>query len=317
MRSFPPLNALKAFEATARLMSASQAAKELHVTPGAISHHINALEEFLGVELFKREHRKLVLTTRGEQYFQIVSNSFEAIHSATKMLKHPRSKGSLRVRAHTTFSLRWLIPRLSDFYAKHRGIELILSASNDPVDFSRDYVDFAIRFCDGKLPGTKTYKLVPNLLTPVCSPSLLAQGTSFATMAELTNHRLIQSTWPERRTDWHDWLAVEGIRRTDHLNFLYFESSALSYQAAVEGQGIAMAQLVLVADDIAKGRLVRPFERVLDRNEYTYYLVYPEKRKLSAQMQVFRDWLLSQLDSDAEPAAAGLPGSGAARSGTR
>lgn len=298
MRQFPPLNALRAFETTARHLSVSHAAKELHVTPGAISHHIHSLEEFLGVQLFKREHRKLVLTTRGEQYSQVVSNSFDAIHSATKMLKHPRTKGSLRVNSHTTFSLRWLIPRLSDFYARHENIELILSASNEPVDFNRDYVDVAIRLCDGELAGMRTHKLVSNLLTPVCSPSLLPQQKSFATVAELTRHRLLQSTWPERRGDWQAWLTAEGILQTDDLSYLYYESSALCYQAAVEGHGITIAQLALVEDDIANGRLIRPFKRVLDRENYTYHLIFPEKRKLTSQMESFKNWLLLQLDDN-------------------
>jgi LysR family glycine cleavage system transcriptional activator len=294
----PPLNALKAFEATARLKSGSMAAVELHVTPGAISHQVRALEEFLGVDLFRRNHRQLTLTSRGEQYFQAICSSFDNIRLATRTLKHPRAKESLRVRAYTTFSLRWLIPRMSSFYAMHQSAELVLSTSNEPVDFSRDQLDFAIRLGDGNWPTSVVYRLIPNVVTPVCSPALLSRGPVLRKPADLVQHMLLQSTWPERRDDWNEWLGAEGINRTNNLKFLYFESSALSYQAAIEGHGVAMAQLALVENDLAVGRLIRPFERTLDRKAYTYYLIHPQKSRITPQMRDFRDWLLTQCKSD-------------------
>jgi LysR family glycine cleavage system transcriptional activator len=294
MRDMPPLNALRAFVSTARHLSATKAAAELHVTLGAVSHQLRALEEFLGVDLFVRGHRQLSLTDAGERYFRDVSAAFDSIRAATKLLVAPGNKDMLKLRAYTTFSLRWLIPRLSSFYAENRSVELVLSTSNEPVDFSREKLDFAIRLGHGEWPGAIAEKLIPNIVAPVCSPSLLARGPAVKEPADLMQHVLLQSTWPERRDDWPAWLAAQGVATLDDFSFLYFESSALSYQAAIEGQGFAMAQMALVQDDIAAGRLVLPFERYLDRGEFTYYLIYPESRRLTAQMKTFREWLRGQ-----------------------
>jgi LysR family glycine cleavage system transcriptional activator len=293
----PPLNALRAFVTTARHLSATKAAAELHVTLGAVSHQLRALEEFLGVELFVRGHRQLILTEVGERYFRDVAAAFESIRSATSQLVAPGNKEVLRLRAYTTFSLRWLIPRLSSFYAENRSVELVLSTGNDPVDFSREKLDFAIRLGDGQWPGAIAEKLIPNIVTPVCSPALLERGPPVKEPADLMQHVLLQSTWAERRDDWPAWLAAQGVPAQDDFSFLYFESSALSYQAALEGQGFAMAQLALVQEDIAAGRLVCPFDRPLDRNEFTYYLIYPEARRLTSQMVAFRDWLRAECEA--------------------
>ena len=290
----PPLNALRAFVSTARHLSATKAAVELHVTLGAVSHQLRALEEFLGVDLFVRGHRKLTLTDAGERYFREVSAAFDAIRSATTTLVEPGNKDMLKLRAYTTFSLRWLIPRLSSFYAENRSVELVLSTSNEPVDFSREKLDFAIRLGQGEWPGSIAEKLIPNVVAPVCSPSLLARGPEVKAPIDLMRHVLLQSTWPERRDDWPAWLAEQGVATLDDFSFLYFESSALSYQAAIEGQGFVMAQMALVQDDIAAGRLVCPFDRCLDRGDFTYYLIYPESRRLTPQMETFRRWLRAQ-----------------------
>jgi LysR family glycine cleavage system transcriptional activator len=295
MREMPPLNALRAFAAAARHLSATKAAAELHVTLGAVSHQLRALEEFLGIELFVRGHRQLTLTPAGEQYFLAVSAAFDSIRAATAVLKNPGQSDLLKVRAYTTFSLRWLIPRLSHFYAQNRSIELVLSTGNEPVDFSRDSIDFAVRLGNGQWPGATAIKLIPNVLAPVCSPALV-KGAPVASARDLVNHVLLQSTWPERRDDWYEWLRIEGIEAADDFSFLYFESSALCYQAALEGQGFAMAQVALIEDDLAAGRLVCPIPRYIDKREYTYYLIYPENRRLTPQMQRFRDWLVSECE---------------------
>lgn len=297
MRDLPPLTALRAFVSTARHLSATKAAAELHVTLGAVSHQLRTLEEFLGVDLFVRGHRQLTLTEAGERYFRDVSAAFDSIRSATATLTNPGNKDMLRLRAYTTFSLRWLIPRLSSFYAENRSVELVLSTSNEPVDFSREKLDLAIRLGNGNWPGAVAEKLIPNVLAPVCSPALLARGPEVRKPADLMQHVLLQSTWPERRDDWPEWLAAQGVTAVNDFSLLYFESSALSYQAALEGQGFAMAQLALVEEDLAAGRLVCPFDSYLDKGEYTYYLIYPEGRRLTPPMKRFRDWLRIQCET--------------------
>lgn len=297
MRDLPPLNALRAFVFTARHLSATKAAAELHVTLGAVSHQLRALEEYLGVDLFVRGHRQLTLTPAGERYFRDVSAAFDAIRTATDSLKNPGHKDMLRLRAYTTFSLRWLIPRLSRFYEENRSVELILSTGVEPVDFSREKLDFAIRLGHGDWPDATAEKLIPNVLAPVCSPTLIARGPAVDAPADLKQHVLLQSIYPERRDDWPEWLQAQGVEVGGDFSYLYFESSALTYQAAIEGQGFAMAQLSLVEDELAAGRLVCPIPRYLDKGEFTYYLVYPNNRRLTPQMKAFRDWLRAECDA--------------------
>lgn len=295
-QKLPPLNALRAFVFTARHMSATKAAAELRVTLGAVSHQLRALEEFLGVELFVRGHRQLTLTEAGARYFRDVSAAFETIRSATGLLRNPESQDTLRLRVYTTFSLRWLIPRLSRFYEENRSIELILSTGVEPVDFSREKLDFAVRLGSGDWPGVVAKRLITNMLAPVCSPSLLERSPVVGP-ADLKQHILLQSILPERRDDWSQWLQQQGVDADAELHFLYFESSAFSYQAAIEGQGFAMAQIALVEEELTAGRLVCPIPHYLDKGDFTYYLVYPENRRLTWQMSRFRDWLLAECDT--------------------
>jgi LysR family glycine cleavage system transcriptional activator len=297
MRDLPPLNALRAFVFAARHMSATKAAAELHVTLGAVSHQLRALEEFLGVDLFVRGHRQLALTEAGERYFREASAALDAIVAATNALKNPGHKDILRVRAYTTFSLHWLIPRLSGFYQQNKSVELMLSTGVEAVDFSRERLDFAIRLGNGAWPGAIAERLIPNVLAPVCSPLLLERGPEVNEPADLQKHVLLQSIYPERRDDWSEWLEAQGVQFAEDFSFLYFESSALSYQAAIEGQGFAMAQLALVQQEIAAGRLVCPIEQYLDKGDFTYYLLYPENRRLTPQMKRFRDWLRTECEA--------------------
>ncbi len=208
-------------------------------------------------------------------------------------MRHPANKSLLKVRAYTAFSLRWLIPRLSDFYAKHKTVELVLSVSNDAVDFKRDDLDFAIRLGTGDWPSSTAERLMPNILAPVCSPALLKGKSALKKPDDLKRHVLLQSTPPERREDWPDWLRAQGIDQFNRYSHLYFESSALTYQAAMEGHGIAMAQLALIQPDLDAGRLVRPFPGTLDKGAFTYYLIYPSNRRMSTRMKDFKAWLMN------------------------
>ena len=185
MDRLPPLNAVRAFEAAARHCSVTAAANELHVTPGAVSRQVHALEEFLGVALFERGHRQIKLTRRGDEYYRTVAKLLELLHDATRRIKKGAQKKQLRIRAYTTFAIRWLIPRLSSFHAAHPRIEVLLTASLQPVDFARDDLDGAIRLGPGDWPGVNAYRLAPNILAPVCSPALLRSGTSLKRPADL------------------------------------------------------------------------------------------------------------------------------------
>ena len=177
MDRLPPLNALRAFEAAARRLSITLAAEELHVTPGAVSPQIKGQEQTLGFELITRGHREISLTRQGNDYFRAITRAFdllsEATREATRKATRGRKRQQLKIRAYTTFAMRWLIPRLSGFQAAHPDIEVLLKASLEPVDFRTEDIDGAVRLGDGQWPGTNTYRLVANILAPGDSPPLL------------------------------------------------------------------------------------------------------------------------------------------------
>ncbi|MET0166964.1 MAG: transcriptional regulator GcvA [Burkholderiales bacterium] len=296
MERLPPLNAVRAFEATARHLSVTDAATELHVTPGAVSRQVRALESFLGVDLLKRGHREISLTRRGEEYYKTISKSLLLLQDATSRVKKAARKRPLKIRAYITFAVRWLIPRLSSFHAAHPTLEVFLTASLDPVDFAQDDLDGAIRLCAGDQPGVKAYRLVSNILAPVCSPTLLRSGLPLKSPADLARHTLLHSIG--RPDDWAHWLRANGAgEKLDAYAGQTYQSSELAYQAAIEGQGVAMAQLVLVEKDLAAKRLVRPLRKTLDMGTFTYYLLTPADRPESPQLKEFREWLLEQCSS--------------------
>jgi LysR family glycine cleavage system transcriptional activator len=296
MERLPPLNAVRAFEAAARHLSITLAAEELHVTPGAVSRQIKTLEDALGVQLFTRGHRQVSLTRHGQDYFRAVTRAIEVLREATRKLQRRRQRKQLKIRAYTTFAMRWLIPRLSGFHAAHPDIEVLLKASLDPVDFRKEDIDGAIRLGDGHWSGSHTYRLVDNVLVPVASPALLKAGPRLKRPADLAQHTLLHSI--ARPDDWGRWLEAAGVgEHIDARAGMTYESSAMSYAAAVEGQGVAIAQRFLVEKDLQEGRLVMPLKQVVDMGDYTYYLLTPAHREETADMKTFRLWLLAQFEA--------------------
>ena len=294
MDRLPPLNAIRAFEAAARHLSITIAADELSVTPGAISRQIRQLEEALGVPLFTRGHRQIVLTSQGIDYFRAAAKAIETIRDATQRLTKRRQRKQLKIRAYTTFAMRWLIPRLSSFHAAHRDIEVVLTASLDEVDFRKENLDGAIRLGDGHWPGARSLRLISNVLAPVVSPGLLAAGPKLRRPSDLRHHTLLHSV--ARPDDWGHWLGAAGADGVvDARAGMSYQSSAMAYAAAVEGQGVAIAQVFLVEDDLRKGTLVTPFKRTLDMGDYTYYLLTPSHSAESQPMIRFRAWMVDQF----------------------
>jgi LysR family glycine cleavage system transcriptional activator len=293
MDRLPPLNAVRAFEAAARHASITVAAHELHVTPGAVSRQVRVLEEFLGVRLLDRGHQQISLTRQGADYHRAVTKAIDVLRDATQRLTRRRQRRQLKVRAYTTFAMAWLIPRLSGFHAAHPEIEVLLTASLDPVDFRKEDLDGAIRLGDGRWPGAYSQRLVSNVLVPVASPALLAGGPKLKKPADLRHHTLLHSV--ARPDDWGHWLeAVGAAGQVDARSGMTYQSSAMAYAAAVQGQGVAIAQLFLVEDALRAGQLVRPFRQTVDMGDYTYYLLTPSHRAESPQMKMFRSWLLEQ-----------------------
>ncbi|MFC3337784.1 transcriptional regulator GcvA [Paracandidimonas soli] len=287
----PPLNALRAFEAAARRLSIMAAAEELHVTPGAVSRQVQMLEETLGRELFIRGHRQISLTPWGMEYYKTISKAMMDIREATARLTMHDGREELKVRAYTTFAMRWLIPRLSSFHESNTGVQVSLMASLDPVDFDKEDIHAAIRLGSGSWPNATSYRLVTNILVPVCSPKL---AKSVRKPADLSKQVLLHSI--ARPDDWAIWLEQgAGIKTVDPHRGMTYQSSAMAYAAALEGQGFAIAQKFLVEDELACGKLATPFHQTVDMGDFTYYLLVPKSRKESKSLALFRKWLLAEL----------------------
>jgi LysR family glycine cleavage system transcriptional activator len=213
---------------------------------------------------------------------------------ATVRLTRRKKRNQLKIRAYTTFAMWWLIPRLSSFHAANAGIEVLLTATLDPVDFRKEDIDGAIRLGDGKWSGATAFRLVSNVLTPVCSPALARKVRK---PADLQRQVLLHSI--ARPNDWSYWLASTGADdQVDAHSGMTYQSSAMAYAAALEGQGFAIAQRFLVEGDLASGKLVAPFKQIVDMGDFTYYLHTPADRKESPSMATFRNWLLAQFDRD-------------------
>ncbi len=288
MDRLPPLNAVRAFEAAARLMSIRQAAEELFVTAGAVSRQVKLLEEFLGTDLFARGHRTITLTPVGARYYEDVSRHLAGLRNATIHAMEEKGRQTLKVRAYTTIAMRWLIPRLSGFHKQYPDIDVQLTASLDAVNFERDDVDAAVRLGNGNWPGLQADRLLPDLLVPVCSPQFAAER-GLTTPDALGSSMLLHSL--ARLDDWAQWLAAAGNSRLRAHAGRRYESSAMAYQAAIEGQGVAIAQKALVQDDLDSGRLCQPFPFELDLKDFTYYFVFPIGRERKKELEVFRQWL--------------------------
>jgi LysR family glycine cleavage system transcriptional activator len=289
----PPLNNLRVFEVVARHLSISKAANELNVTPGAVSRQLAALESFVGTQLFSRKHRDLILTEKGREYYEDISKSLAEIQSSTKRLFSGRNQNQLKVRCYTTFSIRWLIPRLSSFLALHPKMEVVLTTSMDPVNFDQEDLDCAIRLGDGAWSDANVTRLVSNIILPVCSPSLLA-GSSIKKPQDFSRYKLLDTI--SRPDDWNLWFNSIGMNvKLEDFSCLSYESSALCYSAAIEGHGIAMAQYFLVESELRNGKLVCPFPEFLNRESFTYYLLTPLGKNESQQAKDFRTWLLEEI----------------------
>jgi LysR family glycine cleavage system transcriptional activator len=286
MKEFPPLNALLFFEAVARLGSVKAAAAELNVTSGAVSRQIRLLEDYFGISLFSRQGRGLVVTSMGAAYCECVAAHLNGIQNASSLLRTSDERSVLRLWSYTTFATRWLIPRLSQFQLAYPTIDIRLTTASDWGEF--DEFDAAIRLGDGCWPQVKAIRLVSNELIPVCSPKLLQEGAM--TLERLVAQALLFVR--ARPEDWGIWCKAAGVPIEQFRQRLQLESSALACQAAQEGRGVALAQRVLVSEELRVGTLVAPFDVVVDRNEYTYYLVLNAKSQQEKALGLLSEWLV-------------------------
>ncbi len=287
-RRLPPLNALRAFEAAARHLSFTRAAGELNVTQAAISHQVKALEAGLGVTLFRRLNRRLLLTDAGQAYLPDVRDSFDRLAEATERLTARDRAGVLTVSVLPSFAARWLVPRLSAFREAYPDIDVLITPSNDIIDFARDDVDVAIRYGEGNWPGLRADRMMTEDIFPVCSPKLLEGPRPLKSPDDLRHHTLLHD---DMRITWRTWFLAAGVEAIDSTRGPAFTDSGMVIQAAVEGHGVALGRSALATTDLAAGRLVKPFDISLPAN-FAYYVVSPEAAAGRPKIAAFRDWAL-------------------------
>ncbi|QGZ63601.1 transcriptional regulator GcvA [Paraburkholderia acidisoli] len=269
-RVMPPLNALRAFEAAGRLGSFKEAAAELHVTHGAVSQQIRALEEWLGAALFERHNRRVVLTAAASVYLAQITPLFESLAQATGHYGIPAPiSHSLSLNAPSTFALRWLVPKLASFRKAHPDIALKIDTSNEPLESLKDAYDIVIRGGPDTFYGYSMRPFLHEERLPVCSPALL-QRIELHEPADLRRHTLLHTSSLPRL--WPDWLAQARMGELQPAATVTLDHFYLTLQAAVDGMGVAMGPTALIADDLAAGRLVAPFEgpRLPSRSYCTY-----------------------------------------------
>ncbi|MFQ6018797.1 MAG: transcriptional regulator GcvA, partial [Kiloniellaceae bacterium] len=274
-RRLPPLNALRAFEAAARHLSFTKAAEELHVTQAAVSHQIKALEEALGVALFRRFNRRLMLTDAGQLYLPPLTEAFDRMDAATRHLHSRDESGALKVSVLASFAAKWLLPRLPRFRERHPEIDVLVLASDRLVDFRGDDVDMAIRYGPGRYPGLRVDFLMGDTVCPVCSPKLLDGPHPLRAPEDLEHHTLLQDEVARTYPDWRVWLQAAGVTGIDPDRGPGYSDSSLVLQAAIEGQGVALGRSSLAGADLEAGRLVKPFGPSLP-SKHAYYEVAPE-----------------------------------------
>jgi LysR family glycine cleavage system transcriptional activator len=291
----PPLNALRAFEATARHLSVKNAAEELHVTPGAVSQMLKALELHLGVRLFQRVNRGILLTETGQAYLPPIRNAFRQIDEATKRITVSADTGILTVSVTPFFAAAWLVPRLKGFQDAYPDIDLQVVTSNALADFSRDGVDVAVRHGLGRYPGLRSERVVAVEVIPVAAPALVARLGAATTLTEMTR-------WPHvhdaDRKGWQLWFQAQGIDEIGTPRGPAFDDDGLLLKAVLAGQGAGLLPAAMVAPDLAEGRLVKLADVVLLEN-FAYYLVYPEVSHERPKVAAFRTWILNAAASDA------------------
>lgn len=287
-RRLPPLNALRAFEAAARHLNFMNAANELAVTPSAVSHQVKSLEDWAGLPLFHRDGRRMALTEPAMKYLPAVSAALDQLALATRKLRAgDAGQGWLTVAMMPSFAAKWLVPRMAAFRETHPQIDLWIATFEGQTGELAPEIDVAIRYGKGDWPGLTATKVITEEIFPVCAPSF---ADRFRTPQDLTQVTLLHD---ELREDWAMWLKAAGVTDIDSYRGPGFDDSALLIQAAIEGLGVALARSALVEDDLADGRLIKPFAIGLPATS-AYYLVHAAGAESLPKVKAFTSWLLNE-----------------------
>ena len=293
-KKIPPMNPLRAFYVVARTKSLTKAAKELHVGQSAISKQLDVLEKYLGVKLFRREQWGISLTDIGEELGERIIPAFDQIADATHSIMEQGNDNKIRVHTYTTFAAKWLIPRLESFQKKYPEFSVLIINLVKDIDFERDRIDFSIQLGSGGNPDTEADLLFDDIIEPVCSSAFLrkhAPETAYP-QAILRTRLLVSHYRP--KGEWKMWAKAHGhladIADTHQMNF---SSSVLTWQAAMDGLGVAIGQVALLMGDIEEGSLLYPFKQPV-RTGLSFYLLRPKVRREARKITLFRDWILSE-----------------------
>lgn len=296
-RRLYPLNALRAFETSARHLSFVKASDELSVTPAAVSQQVKSLEEYLGFPLFRRLSRGLLLTESGQLLVSDLSEIFLRLDAAMERVVEDDARGSLTLSVAPTFAAKWLIPRLQNFYQLYPDLDVRISTSLALIDFQRDDFDAAIRLGSGDWFGLEAVKLFDETVTPMCSPDLLKGPNGIKRPEDLANHVLLHNhsmDYDSKAPTWESWLKAAGVLNVDASRGTHFNLPDHGLQGAIDGAGIVMGWRSLWAADVKAGRVVEPFDLILPLGS-TFYLTYPESYSLRPNISVLRNWLMREL----------------------
>jgi LysR family transcriptional regulator, glycine cleavage system transcriptional activator len=292
----PPLNSLRVFEAVARHLSFSDAADELGVSTPAVSHQVRHLEDHLGILLFHRSNRTIALTPAGAILFPEIHEALVRLRNATTQLRRREVTTSLTIGVPPSFAAKWLIPRLPRLRDHCPEIEIRIACSSQLIDFGTQNVDVAIRYGQGKYPGLHADPLMTTEFFPVCSPALAGGSPGLLVPNDLRHFVLLHDEIPAKLPtlpSWKTWLDTAGARLVDSAAGPRFDTSFLTLELAVAGKGVALALSTLAADDLAEGRLVRPFACGLP-SEFSFFLVCPPTSLCQPNVRAFRAWLLRE-----------------------
>ncbi len=290
----PPIAALRALESAARHLSFNKAADELNVTPSAISHQVRHLEDLWGLKLFHRRPHRVALTRNGEAMVPIVRDFFNRMTATLDTIRAETTRDPLRVSLLQSFAVKWLVPRLGGFHEKFPDIDVWIFTSDKLVDLASEEIDIAIRLGHGDYPGLRSTLLLREDVFPVCSPRFLELSGIPSAPKDLLDYPLLLRVGDPAHPTWKDWLAKAGVQRVEVTKGSRFPDTNMTLQAAMDGQGIALARSAHVSEDLAAGRLVKLFSDVRCPSTVAYYLVCPEDNENIPKIAKFRKWLLRE-----------------------
>lgn len=294
-RQLPPLNWLRAFEASARHLSFTQAAAELHLTQAAISKQVKLLELYLRVQLFIRNPRSLELTKTGEAYLPKVRDSFDRLAAGTHEVFGRRRSEILTIRCSVGYSVNWLGPRLPGFMARHPDLAIRVVSSVWGDEFNKERFDLDIRYGTGNWPGLAIERLTWETIMPVCAPALLQGEAAIRDFSDLKRHPLLHVLGYEE--GWGIWLNAAGVKDVDTGRGLHFDTSLIAFEVAAKGAGIALGRSSMTGKELDAGRLVAPFDLKVPIDE-AFYLMMPNDGTAHPDAPLFRDWLIEEVALD-------------------